>query len=146
MHPDARRTVGRERIVKLRPIAQFIHRFDVIEKYPPDVFDWRIGSVNIDVLLRLTVSGAHSNHVALVGDDVIKFVLSKKAREGRIALAFLLASLDRNRDVIFALEPKANHDVGDRLACPINGDDVRGIELTQIVGAIFPARCEIRHP
>ena len=100
-------------------------------------------AVDVNIFLRLAIRRPYPDHVTLVGEDVVKLVLAKKTREARITLALFLARLDRHRQVVLVLEPEADHDVGDCFACPIGGDDIGGIELEQVVGAILPARRKI---
>ena len=143
MHQNTGRAVGRQRVVIARSVAQIIDRLYVIEKDPADVLERRARPVDIDVLLGLAIGRPHADHIALVGDDVVQFILPKKTGDRRIALAFLFARLDRHREVILAREAKAYHHMGDRFARPVHGDNIRGIELTQVVGAIFPTGVEI---
>ena len=100
VHPRVKQytgcAVGRKGIVVTRPLAQVVHRLDIIEKHPPQVLKRSVDPIDIDVLLGLTVGGPHPHDVALVGDDVIEFILSEKTRQGRITLALLFARLDRN--------------------------------------------------
>src|SRR5256885_11357479 len=52
----------------------------------------------------------------------------------------LLPRLDRDRDVAVAVEAEAHHDVGDRVARPVDGDQVRGTEIGEVEGGVVPAR------
>src|SRR5438034_6250182 len=143
MEQDARCAVSRERVVIGRPLVQFIYCLNVVEKNPTYVFERRASPIDVNVFLGLAISRAHANHVALVGNDVVDLVLAKKTCEGRVTLAFFFTGLDRNRKVILTLEAKAHHDMGDRFAGPIDGNNIARVELAQIVSAGFPTRIEV---
>ena len=131
-------------VVKLRLVTQLGDGLYIVHKDSPDIFERCPHSVDIHVLLRLAVRCPHPDYIALVGNDVYQLVLPEEAGNRRIALAPFLARLDRNRDVIFAPETEAQHNMRNGLTRPIHRDEVHGIELTEIVGPVFPAWSEVR--
>ena len=143
MEKNARRAVGRECIVEGRPMVQFVDRFLIIEKNPSEILRGTADAVNINVLLGLAIRGADADHVSLIRNHVIELVLSKKTGERGITFIFFFARLYRDGQVIFAGETEAHHNMRDRLARPINRDDVGGVELVKIIGPSFPSRGEI---
>ena len=143
MDEHGRRAVGGERVVEGRVILQLVDPADVVEEEPEHVLARDLGPVEVDVLPGLPVVGAHADQVPLVGDDVVELVLLEEPREGRIALAALLARLHGDRDVASVREAEAHKDVGDRIAHPVRGEEVGRLELREIEGRIVPARREI---
>src|SRR5690606_35922524 len=97
---------------------------DVIEKNPPDVAQRRTRTVDINIFLRLPVGGAHANDIPFVRDYADQLVLTKKAGEGRIGFTFFLARLDGHGEIVFAVEAEAHHNMRDRFAGAVDGDDV----------------------
>jgi len=49
----------------------FVNLLNIVEKDPADISQRRVRAVNIDVFLRLAISCADTDHVALGGDDVV---------------------------------------------------------------------------
>ncbi|KAG0505842.1 MAG: hypothetical protein Udaeo_08080 [Candidatus Udaeobacter sp.] len=63
-------------------LMDFVNLLNIVEKDPADISQRRVRAVNIDVFLRLAISCADTDHVALVGDDVVEFVLPEKSGQG----------------------------------------------------------------
>ena len=114
---------------------------EVVEEEAPGVLGRNPGAVEIGVFGRVLAKvGAQTDQVALVADDVDQLVLAEEAPDGVVALADLLARLDRDRDEIAVGEPEAQHDVSDRVAHPVDGDQVDLVELAQIEGLVVVVR------
>ena len=82
--------------------------------------------------------GADAEDVAFVGDDVDEFVLAEEAFDGGEGLGFLFAGFDGDGEVAAVGEAEADDAVGDAGGAPVAEGEVDGLELVEVVGAVFP--------
>jgi hypothetical protein len=89
-------------------LVQFIHALDVLQENC-----LAANGASLEVIERHLFSCpivcSQPNHVALVGDDVDQFVLSKEASNGRVALSYLVSRLNGESHMIVISKLEAQY-------------------------------------
>ena len=132
---DRRRAVVRQRVVPLGLRAQLVDLLEVAEQQHARVRGRRVEPVHVDVLAADIRAEAHD--VALVRDDEDELVLAEEPAQRGVLLALSLARLDRDGQVLVALEPPAQDRVSDERRSPVDEEEIQGAEPREVQRAIL---------
>ena len=80
MHEDVGCAVGRQRVVKLRLSFERINFGEVVKEDSPYSFNGSVLAIEIHVFRGIfAIIGPYPNHIPLVGDYIVEFILFKEA-------------------------------------------------------------------
>src|SRR6266508_569551 len=116
MVADGDGTVMSQGIVPARRLDQPVDLVQVCEQHGARLL--RRMSQPIEKNLLAAVLCPQSNHVTLIGDDVIELELAKKSAQRRIGFALFLAGLDGNRQMASVAELPAGDGVRNQSRSP----------------------------
>ena len=99
-------------------------------------------AVDVHLLPRLPISGAHADDIAFIRHDIDQFVLAKEATQHRTSFVLLLSHLDGEGDEVIAGKSETGDDMRDGRTSPVHADQVGRLQLVEVERLVVVPRGE----